>query len=294
MLAPPRLGRRLLQSAQAFHRSHDRPGQLSSVQSGQTQQEELDVLPEHVVVEGDVGGVVAVLHAVLNVRGQPRRPLVRPRHLADARERGEPLWPPAVGDAAGILRREHEADGPLQRRLEPRVPPFDVEPQDELRRRRGARVVEGRVAVVVLELLQAPAVGADGRIPFAQRVLAGEIVDVVPPARRMLGLDERQPGAFRGPVERLVVGGVVRVEHAVPDRGSAGRLDPAHGAAGFHLAPGHRQIRQVVPHIAAPVGNLLVEEHRGPAHGRGDGGRARRAGRTRGAEPHPGDRRQHR
>jgi hypothetical protein len=67
-----------------------------------------------------------------------------------------------------------------------------------------AGVVEGGVAVVVLEFLEPPSVLADGVVPLADRGLAGQVAQVVPAAGRVLDGDQGLGGLAGGCTQIMV------------------------------------------------------------------------------------------
>ena len=233
-----------------------------------TQHEKIDVLAGHAVVEGQVRRVVRVsVVAELVLQRKALRP-----------------------GANRVLAVEDEGQRLVQRGLVSRVALLDVEPQQELGRHRRGGVVEGRVAPIVLELLHPPGVPADGVVPLAQRSLAGEVGEVVPSTRWMLGPDERSGHRFGGAVVVLVLRRVISVEEQVAHRRGAGRLDPDLRGPRLELAPAPRPIGQVGPDVAAFGADLLDHEPGRPLHhvedlvDRRRGGRlSDRRGRGRGA-----------
>ena len=104
-------------------------------------------------------------------------------------------------------------------------------------------------------------------VPLAQRAIAGEVGEVVPPARRMLRPDQCAGDLLRGLVVVLVAGRVIRVEKEMPHRRGARRLNPDLRVARFELAPAARQIRQIRPDVAAVGADLVDHERRGALHG---------------------------
>src|SRR5262245_54307175 len=127
---------------------------------------------------------------------------------------------------------------------------LEVHAQHQLRRDRRASVVEGGIAVVVLKLLQPPAIAPDGLVPALERPFAPEVVDVVPAALRALGPLYCQGSAASRPEEALLARGVVRVKEEMANRRRARRLDPAHGAISLHLAELPAEVRRVGPNVA--------------------------------------------
>src|SRR5262245_38523406 len=89
---------------------------------------------------------------------------------------------------------------------------FDVQAKQEFSRLRGSRIVERRIAPVVLELFQTPAVLADGVVPFLQGTVSREIDDVVPSSGWVLSPNQRTRDFLRSLVVVLVAGRVVGVE----------------------------------------------------------------------------------
>lgn len=257
--APARLRAGLLHEAHAFHGAADVGQQVCFAQRHHAQREELDVLAHHVVVEGHVQRVVAVFHARLGACRHLR--WVGQRHATDRPgEVRKTLRPAAAGHAVfrAELRVDHEVDGLLHGRQGAGLALFQVHAQQELRGHGRACVVKRGVAVVVLELLQTPAVLADGVVPLLQRRLSREVVDVVPAARRVLRGHDGHGGALgRAPVA-LVARGVVGVQVHMAHRRRARWLDPAHGAIGLHLAEGLLQVRRIRPHVATLVGHGVV------------------------------------
>ena len=216
-------------------------------------QEHVDILRRDVVVEGVVGGELGLAVA---------REFLRHRVT---------LGPTTVR----VLALEDEAERSLDCRLVFRVAPLDVEPEQEACRFGRAAVVEGRVAVLVLELLEAPGVFPDGRVPAAERCLAREVDHVVPPAAFVLPGDERIGGLGSGLVVGVVAGRAMRVEKNLPHRGRSGALHPDHRVVRFELTPASRKVGKVRPHVAAAMARAFHHECRRPLHG----GERERAGR---------------
>ncbi|MNU69333.1 hypothetical protein D3C71_587160 [compost metagenome] len=213
-------------------------------------EQKLQVLARHIVIEGDVGGVVLVaMHAAVL-------------------DEGIALGPAAVG----ILGIENELDGLVQRRAILALALLQIDAQQQLRSLGRARVVEGGVAVVAVEFLHPPGVLAIGGVPALQRFFARRVDDVVPAARRVLAAHQGVGRGLGGLVELLVAGGVIGVQIEVADGGRAGRLDPDHGRRGFQLAPAAREIGQDVPDITALDSGLVGHEARRTLHRGDDGG----------------------
>src|SRR5690606_4581655 len=123
----------------------------------------LDVFTGDIVIEGNVTNVVRLaFHA------------------------RETLRPAAIF----VLTVEHELDGALQRRTQARRAALQIHTQQELRRLACASIIKRRVAVIVMEFFEPPAVLADRLIPAARTLLAREVVVVVPAARWMLRGDQ--------------------------------------------------------------------------------------------------------
>ncbi len=256
--APGRLRLALLGDHEAVHRPVDRPQRPLVAQRLVDHDQELDVLPGHVVVEGNERGVVRL--AVVAELALQRIAL---RPAADR-----------------VLRLQDEVDRLVERRLPLRIALLDIEPQQELHGLRGPRVVEGGVAPKVLEFLHPPSVGAVGGVPVLQRPLPAEVDQVVPAARGVLAPDQRLGGPLGGAVVIFIAGGVIGVEEEVAHGPGARRLHPDLRRLGFQLAPAARHVGGVGPHVAAVVGDLLDHERGGLLHGALDGGLIRR-GRSR-------------
>lgn len=213
--SPGRLGGRALGEEERVHAAPDRLEQPRLAQRLPAPHEELDVPGGDIVVEGQVPGVVG---APVQGEAVGRREALRP-------------------GAGPVLGGEDEGDGLVQGRPVPRIAFLDIEAQEEGGGAGGDAVVEGGVAVVVLELLGAPGVAADGVVPAAQRPFAVEVGHVVPPAAGQLRADDGGGGALGGPVVVLVAGGVVGVEEQMAHRRGARRLEPDHGLGGLEFPP---------------------------------------------------------
>lgn len=172
------------------------------------------------------------------------------------------LWPTAIFE----LAVEHEAHGAFQWFAQALRAAFEVKPQQELRRFTCAGVIEGGVAVIVMEFFEAPAVLADGVVPAARRCFAREIVMIIPAARRMLRGYQAIGHIHSGLVVELVARGVKAIEIEMPNRRGTRRLDPDHGGKRFHLAPAAREVSGVAPHVAAAIRHALAHEARGALH----------------------------
>ena len=163
-------------------------------------------------------------------------------------------------------------DGAVERGLELWVALLHVHAEQELRGLGRAAIVEGGIAPVVLELLHAPGVLADGVVPIDERAIAAEVHHVVPATGRVLAPDERARHLLGGLIVVVVAGGVIRVQEQVPHRRRARRLDPDLRVARLELAPPARQVGQIRPHVSALRAHLLGHEGGGALHRLEDAG----------------------
>jgi hypothetical protein len=216
-------------------------------------QQETQILGGDVVVEGDV---VAIGRPAVVVR-----PALRPA-------------------ADRILTAQDEIDRLVERRPIARVALFQIDAEQELHRLRRAGVVKRGVVRIMLELLHAPRIRADRRVPAPRRVRPGEVVEIVPAAAAVLRGDQRLGDALRRAVIIFVMRRVISVEEQVAHGRRARRLAPDHRRPGLDLAPSARHVGEVGPDIAAMHGDAAHHELGRAAHRRLDlGARGRRRGR---------------
>ncbi len=168
LVSPSGIRRPLLKQDRAVHRPVDRLLEPRNTERLVALEEEVAGLRNHIVVESDERAVVSpALERMVEHQRIPLRPA-----------------------AHRILAVKHELDGLVERGAEDRIILLDIYAEQELSAVGGGGVIEGGVAVIVLELLKSPAAFAYRGVPVLEGSLTGEIETVVPAAALELSPDE--------------------------------------------------------------------------------------------------------
>jgi len=155
---------------------------------------------------------------------------VKDRPVVDKRES---LRPPTIV----VLTLDHESEYTFEWRRIALVTLGQVHSQEKKRSLGRSAVVKRRVAVIVVELLQAPTILANRVVPASDGIGASEVVQVIPPSGPMLRANKRRRHLGRRLVVILVAGHVITVEKEMTNRRGPWRLDPDHRRICLHLTP---------------------------------------------------------
>ena len=144
LVGPTGKRQRVLQVAETAHGSQNWFFQLLHTQRGVALQKEVDIMRNDIIVDGHKRRIVSLTS---------KRMIIHQRIT---------LGPSTIG----ILALKEEVDGLLQGNINLRILPLQIDAQQELSTVHGRLVVEGGIAVIVLEFLQTPGLTTDSRIPF--------------------------------------------------------------------------------------------------------------------------------
>ena len=245
LVGPSSQRQRLLQVAQTAHRPQYRFLQFLHTQRGVALCQEFDVTRHHVVVDGDKRRVV----------GLSAERMVVHQRIA--------LGPSAIV----ILTLQQEANGFLQGTVKLIILLLQIDAQQEFSTMHRGLVVEGRITVIMLELLQSPSLPTDGSIPFLRCLLRLVIEHIVPSTRRFLTMNDAA-GHLAGTFVIIhIARGMIGIQQHLTHIGSTGRLQPYHRAPRLQLTPLTGKVGQIAPHETTFIRHYVHHVLRSTTHG---------------------------